>query len=220
MKRRIEVSAPVTVSARVLQVSGMFDVPVTERMTSTWEIDLPIDDRAWSLGLIVGPSGSGKSTMAREFFPGARVPPSNDEWPVDSSILDGFPKGMSVKEIVRLLTAVGLGSPPSWLRPYSTLSTGEAFRASVARSLADDGLVVVDEFTSTVDRTVAKIASHAVQKAVRQRGRQLVAVTCHYDVIEWLQPDWVYDTAEQRAGHDRESALSSSGSCLHQSVIA
>jgi ABC-type ATPase with predicted acetyltransferase domain len=35
----------------------------------------------------------------------------------------------------------------------------------------------VDEFTSVVDRQVAKVASHTVQKAVRRQSRQLVAVT-------------------------------------------
>ena len=94
------------------------------------------------------------------------------------------------------LGSVGLAFPPAWLRPYRTLSNGEAFRADIARSLAElDGLVVVDEFTSVVDRQVAQVASHTVQKAVRKAGRQFVAVTCHYDVADWLQPNWVYDVA-------------------------
>ncbi|MEV1247900.1 hypothetical protein [Nonomuraea sp. NPDC049750] len=66
---------------------------------------------------------------------------------------------MSIKDIVALLGAVGLSSPPAWLRPYRTLSNGEAFRASIARALAESGdLVVIDEFTSVVDRQVAKVA--------------------------------------------------------------
>src|SRR5260221_360231 len=51
---------------------------------------------------------------------------------------------------------------------------------------------VCDDFTSVVDRTVAKIGSHAVAKAVRARGLKFVAVSCHEDIIDWLQPDWVY----------------------------
>jgi len=42
---------------------------------------------------------------------------------------------------------------------------------------------------------VAKIGSHAVQKFIRKRKRQFVAVTCHYDVAEWLEPDWIYDVS-------------------------
>jgi len=105
---------------------------------------------------------------------------------------------MGIRDVTGLLSATGLSSPPAWLRPYRTLSNGEAFRADIARGLAEtSGLVVVDEFSSVVDRQVAQVASHAVQKAVRRAGRQFVAVTCHYDVEDWLQPDWVYDAAAQ-----------------------
>jgi hypothetical protein len=65
----------------------------------------------------------------------------------------------------------------------------------VARALCDPApLVVIDEFTSVVDRTVAQIGSAAVAKAVRRTpGKQVVCVTCHYDVEEWLCPDWVVE---------------------------
>jgi GNAT superfamily N-acetyltransferase len=57
--------------------------------------------------------------------------------------------------------------------------------------------VAFDEFTSVVDRDVARVVSAAIAKAIRG-GRircRLVAVTCHYDVTEWLAPDWVIDMA-------------------------
>jgi len=58
-------------------------------------------------------------------------------------------------------------------------------------------LVVFDEFTSVVDRTVARIGSAAIAKAIRSGTIpcRLVAVSCHYDVSEWLEPDWVLDMA-------------------------
>ena len=62
-------------------------------------------------------------------------------------------------------------------------------------------LVVFDEFTSVVDRNVAKVCSAAIAKGIR-RGHipcRFVAVTCHYDVAEWLEPDWVLDMATVRA---------------------
>jgi hypothetical protein len=57
--------------------------------------------------------------------------------------------------------------------------------------------VAFDEFTSVVDRNVARIGSAAVAKAIRagQIRRRFVAVTCHYDVLEWLEPDWMIDMA-------------------------
>jgi hypothetical protein len=58
-------------------------------------------------------------------------------------------------------------------------------------------LAVVDEFTSVVDRTVAQIGSAALAKTVRRRNQKFVAITCHYDVLPWLEPDWVLDMADQ-----------------------
>lgn len=109
-------------------------------------------------------------------------------------MVDGFPESLTIQEITGLLSSVGFSSPPGWLKPYHVLSNGEKFRVDVARTLAEQpDLAVIDEFTSVVDRTVAQIGSHAVQKAVRKSGRRLVAVSCHYDIAEWLEPDWMLD---------------------------
>jgi len=190
----ITLSCPVARSARVLQVSGMFDLPAEAKASLTLRADLPLEDQPWNVGLVTGPSGAGKSSLARHLWPGAVA--GEQDWPHDAALVDGFPASMGIKDITGLLSAVGLSSPPAWVKPFRVLSNGEAFRASIARALAEqDGLVVVDEFTSVVDRQVAKVASHAVQKHVRRSGRQLIAVTCHYDVTEWLQPDWCYDVA-------------------------
>jgi hypothetical protein len=142
--------------------------------------------------LITGPSGSGKSTIAKELFGPAVVP--DWEWPRDASIVDGFSDSLGIAEITGLLSSVGFSSPPSWLKPFHVLSNGEQFRVNLARTLAElPGLAVVDEFTSVVDRQVAQIGSAAVAKAIRASGRKFVAVSCHYDIEDWLDPDWVYD---------------------------
>jgi GNAT superfamily N-acetyltransferase len=103
---------------------------------------------------------------------------------------------MAIKEITQLLSSVGFSSPPSWVRPFRVLSNGEQFRAFVARAIAEKpDFLVIDEWTSVVDRTVAQIGSAAVAKTVRRRGGKFIAVTCHYDVEAWLDPDWVYEPA-------------------------
>lgn len=175
---------------RLVQMEGMFDVPLSKRSEEKWTVnfDLP---QTWNVGLIVGPSGSGKTTIARELFGENMI--SEWEWPADKSLLDGFPSSMSIKEIVELLSSVGFSSPPSWVRPFHVLSNGEQFRVNMARTLAEQGeLSVVDEFTSVVDRTVAQIGSAAIAKTVRRRNQKFVAVSCHYDIAEWLEPDWTY----------------------------
>lgn len=179
---------------RVMQMEGIFDVPPTERSWEEWHVEIPIEERDWNVGLIVGPSGCGKSTIARELFGDALV--TGYEWPTERSVLDGFPEEMPIKSITGLLSSVGFSSPPAWLRPFHVLSTGQQFRVTVARAMADPRpVVVVDEFTSVVDRTVAQIGSAAVAKSVRSASRRLVAVSCHYDIVDWLQPDWIYEPA-------------------------
>lgn len=178
---------------RVMQLEGMFDLPLSKVSESRWSVhlELPAD---WNVGLIVGPSGSGKSTVARELF-GAHLVHGYD-WAPDKSIVDGFPKDAGIKDITGLLSSVGFSSPPSWLRPFSALSNGEQFRVTVARALAQQkDLVVLDEFSSVVDRNVAQIGSAAIQKAVRSRNQKFIAVSCHTDILEWLLPDWVYEPA-------------------------
>jgi hypothetical protein len=200
----ITVESAIYESPRVLQVRGLFDLPPARTSRLEWHVDLPLADKPWHIGLIVGPSGCGKSTIARRLFAQSLAEQAAlDDWPSDRSILDAFPAEMPVKEVVALLSSVGFSSPPAWLRPFGVLSTGQQFRARLARLLAhtavahaSGSVAVVDEYTSVVDRTVAQVGSAALGRTVRQRGQQFVAVTCHEDVEEWLQPDWVYRPAE------------------------
>ena len=203
MKIRAQVGCAVHDSFRVRQVAGMFDVPVEERCEEEYAVELPGLEEAWQIGAIVGPSGSGKSTVARAAFGTALR--GGGGWSAERAVVDGFGEA-SIREITAVLTAVGFSSPPAWIKPYGALSNGEQFRCDLARALLTGGeLVAFDEFTSVVDRTVAKIGSAAVAKAVR-RGRvakRFVAVTCHYDVLEWLEPDWVLDMATQELARGR-----------------
>jgi len=193
---RVVRESPVRRTPRVMQMEGMFDMVAASTSRVEWDCELPLDEREWSIGLIVGPSGCGKSTIARELFPDQVM--DGFEWDDGSSLLDGFPEGMGVREIVELLSSVGFSSPPEWLRPYHVLSTGQRFRVNMARALAESAdLTVMDEFTSVVDRRVAQIGSAAVAKAVRRTGRRFVAVSCHDDIEEWLQPDWVFNPQDE-----------------------
>jgi GNAT superfamily N-acetyltransferase len=171
----------------------MFDCPPEKKQTRKWVANLPIEDKPWNVGLIVGPSGCGKTTCARKLWPEEYE--HFLRWD-DRSIIDAFPATRTVEEISAALNSVGFSTVPAWLRSYHVLSNGEKFRADIARRMLEqDGLIVIDEFTSVVDRQVASVACHSVQKFIRKNERQLVAVTCHHDVIDWLQPDWVFQPA-------------------------
>jgi ABC-type lipoprotein export system ATPase subunit len=181
-------------SPRVVQCEGLFDVPLSEKATLEIKAELPIENFDWNIGLVYGPSGSGKTTIANEIFPANLI--KEHEWPGDKSILDGFPEGISIKTITGALNSVGFSSPPSWMKPYHVLSNGEKFRVTLARAIVESSeQFVIDEFTSVVDRTVAKIGSSAVAKAIRKHGRKMIALSCHDDIIDWLCPDWTFNTA-------------------------
>lgn len=192
----VKQSIQVQKTPRVLQVSGLFGVENMDSSVFEIKIDnVDIESSKWNIGLIVGPSGSGKTTIAKKFLGDSDIVNEFD-WHGSKSILDGFPASLGIKEITSLLTQVGFGSPPNWLRPYSVLSNGEKFRVTLARAIAESKKrIIFDEFTSVIDRQVAKIASHCIQKTVKKIDKQFVAVSCHFDIIEWLQPDWIIDTS-------------------------
>lgn len=175
---------------RVASVMEKFDLQsnqIQERFTG--RINLP---ESWQIGLIVGKSGTGKSTIAKQLFPDAYI--TNFEYSAET-ILDDMPEGKSVDEIVKTFNAVGFSSPPSWLKPYSVLSNGEKMRVDLAQAiLSESEMVVFDEFTSVVDRQVAQVGSFAIQKAIRQTQKKFIAVTCPFDVEDWLLPDWIFET--------------------------
>lgn len=187
----VVVETPVSRSIRARQVEAAFDVPPREKQKQEWHGDLDLSGD-WRVGLIVGPSGSGKTTIARSLFGDQLDTPL--AWG-EPSVIDDFDKAHTVEEITRVCQAVGFNTIPAWLRPYAVLSNGEQFRVGLARRLLEgDDLIVVDEFTSVVDRQVAQIGAHAAQKFIRRHPtKRFIAVTCHYDVIDWLQPDWLLE---------------------------
>jgi energy-coupling factor transporter ATP-binding protein EcfA2 len=160
-----------------------------------WHFDLELPEE-WQIGLIVGPSGSGKTTIGNKLFSNSF---KQFEWPHDQTVIDGFSKDLSVRQIASALSSVGFSSPPAWLRSFHVLSMGQQFRANIARALLEgEEIIAVDEFTSVVDRTVAQIGSAAISKAIRRGSKRFVAVACHYDIIDWLQPDWILHMPEGR----------------------
>lgn len=198
MKETIQFTTPYYESFRCNKLATTFDLEIGESRTRTIEYDAPPskDDDDWRIGVIVGQSGSGKTSVARKHYGDNLYVAS--EW-TDSPVIENFNRELSFDTVTNALTSVGFASIPSWIQPYATLSNGEKFRADLARALVDTGddLIVFDEYTSVVDRTVAKTASYAIRKTFDRSPvlahKKFIAVTCHYDVLEWLDPDWILD---------------------------
>jgi ABC-type polar amino acid transport system ATPase subunit/predicted acetyltransferase len=175
---------------RVAAVIGKFDLQ-SENVIEQFKGDITLPEK-WKIGLIVGKSGTGKTTIAKQLFENAYITSYNYS---AETVLDDMPKECSVEQITSAFNSVGFSSPPSWLKPYSVLSNGQKMRVDLARAILEEQkFFVFDEFTSVVDRNVAQIGSFAMQKAIRKTEKQFIAVTCHFDVQDWLLPDWVFNT--------------------------
>lgn len=212
-------------SFRIANVIGQFDIS-PQNYDEHFVGDITLPDN-WQVGVIFGNSGTGKTTIAKELFSDNYI--TQFEYKADN-ILDDMPKECSIKDITKVFNSVGFSSPPSWLKPYNVLSNGEKMRVDLARAILEQNkMIVFDEFTSVVDRNVAKIGSTAVQKAVRKSDKQFIAVTCHEDIIEWLEPDWVFNTntmqmAEKKTTSDQKLnwtylKLKDTGKCLANITI-
>lgn len=182
-------------SYRSARVRSLFNVKANSGSAFDVTCELPLDEKDWHIGIIVGPSGSGKSSIGRRCW-GGRALHRGFTWG-RKPIIDEIAPTRPFDDVTGALSAVGLGNVPSWLRPFHVLSTGEKFRAELARVLLEDqSRVVIDEFTSVVDRQIAKIGAFAFARSWRRTGRQAILLSCHRDIVEWVNPDWILDTED------------------------
>lgn len=194
-------SIKVNKSFRNEKVKGMFDV-IRDEIIKEFDINIPIEKIKWNVGVIIGSSGTGKTTIAKElfknylFFDGFK-------WDNSVSVIDNFSSEFSAKQITEILSKVGFSSPTEWLKPFNVLSNGQKMRVELARLILENNEpVIYDEFTSVIDRQVAQIGSYAIQKYIKKENKKFIAVSCHYDIVEWLEPDWVYDVNKNEFSKD------------------
>ena len=149
----------------------------------------------WNIGVICGASGSGKSTILKHLAKQHNTKIASPLFDSTKCLISNFDT-MTPKDATMLLSQMGLASVPTWIRPFNVLSNGEQYRASLAKAVSDakdDEIIFVDEYTSVVDRNVAMSMSNALQKYIRRTNKKIILATCHYDIFEWLRPDWIYD---------------------------
>ena len=195
VKRETQVSR----SYRSERARGLFNVTEEDGSSFCLEADIPVEEGDWQIGVVVGKSGSGKTSIGQDLEAEGFTEWKGGRWVKSKPVIDAIAsKEHGFDEVTGILSQVGLGSVPAWLRPHHVLSNGEQFRADLAALLlrtTEESRVWVDEFTSVLDRTVAQIGSAAFAKTWRKMpGRQIVLMTPHRDVLDWVQPDWIFDT--------------------------
>ena len=156
-----------------------------------------LSDFKWNVGVLCGNSGSGKSTLLSTLGE-----PKNPIYDYSKSIISQFPH-MSEHDVCELLSSVGLSSVPVWLHKPNELSNGERARLDLCWILAnakENEIILYDEFSSVINRAVAKSMSYALQRYVREKNLKIILASCHFDIIEWLNPDWVFNLNKQTNG--------------------
>jgi ABC-type lipoprotein export system ATPase subunit/GNAT superfamily N-acetyltransferase len=172
-----------------------YDIQNKEESNVVIKNNIRLDDDNWNIGVIYGGSGTGKSTLLKTF--GKIETPIFDN---NKSLISNF-DWLEPTEVANLLSSMGLASIPCWLRPHSTLSNGEQYRANLAYCVSkanNNDVILIDEYTSVVDRDVAKAMSNALQKHIRRYNKKIILASCHFDIMEWLNPDWIYSPNKGR----------------------
>lgn len=181
---------------------------IQNKEITTTEIPIPskediedMNSKDWNILLICGKSGSGKSTILREIY--GDVKPI--EYDYGKAVISQFPR-LSEEEVCDLLSSIGLSSVPTWLRKPNELSNGERARLDIAKAIydADGGTILLDEYTSVVNRAAAKSMSYALQRYVRQKNLKVIIASCHFDIIEWLQADYIFNLEHRDENGDVE----------------
>lgn len=170
---------------------------IQNKELTTTEVPIPsqedldeINKEDWNIILICGKSGSGKSTILKEI---GSIKPI--EYNYNKAVISQFEE-LSEEEASELLHGVGLSSVPTWLRKPQELSNGERARLDICKAIYDarnGDVIYVDEYTSVVNRAVAMSMSHSLQRYIRQKNLKIVIASCHFDIIEWIQPDYIFN---------------------------
>ena len=187
---KIELKSQIINDEYTEYIYDSFDIQNKVETSVTIDFDLSEAKKFnWNIGVIYGSSGCGKTSILRRMGD-----LSHSNFDANKPLISNF-NWLTPKEATFLLTSMGLSSVPTWLRPFHLLSNGEQYRAEVAYkvSKAQDGdVILIDEYTSVVDRDVAKAMSYTLQKYIRKTKKRLILASCHYDIMEWLMPDWTY----------------------------
>lgn len=156
-----------------------------------YELPNEVKNLEYNIMVICGASGSGKTTLLKQFP--QYYEHYYKEYDNSKAIISNF---NTPNEATHKLSAVGLNSIPVWCRPRNALSVGEGFRADIALNLESN--VIFDEFTSTIDRNVAKGCCNGIQKYIRNNNlNHIIMCSCHKDYIPYLKPDIVIDLDDE-----------------------
>ena len=188
-------------------IQQAFDISPTDVRTNAL-YNLSCTILPGTIVLIEGPSGSGKTTLLESIL-GHATPdgislqgdikrPNNFHChsfqPIRSrkSLIELFDNSR-IGDALYYLGLAGLSEPLLYLKRFQELSSGQQYRAMIARMLVSGCNVwVADEFCSTLDELTANLVSHNLQRIARRHGVTVIVAAANPNpFIHSLQPDSV-----------------------------
>jgi ABC-type ATPase with predicted acetyltransferase domain len=149
---------------------------------------------------VVGPSGSGKSVllraMAESCDDAACVSMTPDEAYRDLPAVETLCGG-TLRERLGVLARCGLAEATALITPAGYLSDGQCYRLALASAIHSTqqrqkaGLIVADEFCSTLDGTTATVLCRQVRKLARRERLAFLLATPRTELLPALLPDRV-----------------------------
>ena len=140
----------------------------TGRHVIAEDLDLPVEEG--DVVCFTGASGSGKSSLMR-----AVAAALDDVLDVDALdlgeriLIDSL--GLPVQEALQILSMCGLGEAQLLLRTPQELSDGQRYRFRLALAFSrKPRWILADEFTATLDRTLAKVIAFNVHRTAARSG--------------------------------------------------
>jgi ABC-type iron transport system FetAB ATPase subunit/GNAT superfamily N-acetyltransferase len=184
------------VSARLVEVALRFGIPLAGvLMPKAGPPALPL--RPGTITLVSGPSGTGKtrllSAIARRSAHARFV--HHVPFPGDVAVVDAIAPARPIAEALALLTSCGLGEPMLWIRRFDELSTGEQFRAVLARAISaarrpgGPAVLLCDEFGTALHRRLAQALAFNIRKLATRERLCLVVATSRDHLERDLAPD-------------------------------